>query len=45
MIYIDIVCVENYLAVDYITSQSGEGLRERERGGKYRYVVWLLRTL
>jgi len=34
MIYIDIVCVENYLAVDYITSQLREGLRERERGGK-----------
>lgn len=27
MIYIDIVCVENSLAVDYITSQAGGGSR------------------
>jgi hypothetical protein len=27
MIYIDIVCVENYLAVEYIISQSESGAR------------------
>jgi len=26
LIYIDIVYVDNYLAVDYITSQSGRGI-------------------
>ena len=30
MIYIDIVCVENYLAADYITSQGERGLRREE---------------
>lgn len=27
MIYIDIVCVENYLAVDYITFEAESGVR------------------